>query len=499
MLGALLSSAARSRPDHPALIAGPQRLSYRTFDTRAQAFAHGLLRLGLQRGDRVAFQLPNGIETALCYFACFKAGLIGVPCNTRLTPPEMAFMLAHSQARAFVGRREWYERFAPACGDVATLQHIVLVDREALPAHAWRFDALIEDGTALPDFTAVSADADALILYTSGTSARPKGVLHTHASLCSYSRLWALACGLGRDERLLLTTHMMHVSGATELIVSVRLMGTAAIVPAFDPAAALDALETVGCTHVFSLPVAYHALVNEQKRAPRRVGTLQSAIGGGDSLTPALVDAFQRTFGVPLQEGHGMTECGPNLVNPAADIRPGSMGLPLPGVEARIDAAEGGTGELLLRTPALFAGYWRDDVATRQAMDGGFLRTGDLARVDDEGFFWFAGRCKEIIVHGAANVSPQEVEEALCDHPAVARAGVVGLPDPVWGESVHAVVVLEKGAAATAEQLRAFLADRLADWKAPASIAIESDLPIGPTGKVQRRMLRERVLEGTRA
>jgi len=495
MLGELLANAARTRPERPALIAGGHHMSYETFENRAHALAHGLLGLGLQPGDRVAFQLPNGIAAALCYFACFKAGLIGVPCNTRLARREMTFALDHSQARVFVGGRESYERFAIDRAELPALDHIVLIDQDQLPAHAHHFAALMQaDASRLPPLGPIDPDTNALILYTSGTSARPKGVLHTHTSLRACGRLWAHACGLGPDERLLLTTHMMHISGACELIVSVMVQGTAAIVPAFDPVAALDAMEQVGCTHVFSLPAAYQLLVCEQQRAPRRVTTLRSAIGGGDSLAPALIHAFQSTFGIPLQEGHGMTECCPNLANPRLGLRAGSMGRPLPGVEVRIDAAPGEIGELLLRTPGLFARYWRDEEATRYAIDGGFLRTGDLARVDSAGFFWFAGRCKEIIVHGGSNVSPQEVEEVLCGHAAVAQAGVVGVPDPMWGESVHAAVVLKPGTFATADQLRAFLGDRLADWKAPASIAIERDLPIGPTGKVQRRLLRERVL-----
>ena len=188
-----------------------------------------------------------------------------------------------------------------------------------------------------------------------------------------------------------------------------------------------------------------------------------------------------------------MSECAPNLVNSPALIQPGSMGQPLPGVEARIDAAPGRTGELLLRSPGMFLRYWRDPEETRRAFEDGFLRTGDLARVDADGFFWFAGRCKEIIVHGGANVSPQEVEEALCQHPAVALAGVFGASDPVWGETVQAAVVLKAGSFPTGEDLCDFLSGRLAEWKMPASITVVPDLPIGPTGKIQRRLLRERM------
>jgi acyl-CoA synthetase (AMP-forming)/AMP-acid ligase II len=209
----------------------------------------------------------------------------------------------------------------------------------------------------------------------------------------------------------------------------------------------------------------------------------------------ALIQAFQSAFGVPILEGHGMSECAPNIVNLRAGFRPGTLGRPLPSVEARVDAAPGDTGELLLRTPGMFARYWRDEEETRRAFQDDFLRTGDLARIDDDGFYWFAGRRKEIIVHGAANVSPQEVEDIICLHQAVAQAGVVGVPDAVWGESVCAFVVLKAGTAATIDDLRAFLLERLADWKIPDSIYFKRELPLGPTGKINRRLLRELALE----
>jgi acyl-CoA synthetase (AMP-forming)/AMP-acid ligase II len=170
------------------------------------------------------------------------------------------------------------------------------------------------------------------------------------------------------------------------------------------------------------------------------------------------------------------------------------MGRPAPSVEARVDAAPGEIGELLVRTPAMLARYWRDEEETRRAFQEGFLRTGDLARVDADGFFWFAGRRKEIIVRGGSNISPQEVEEALCEHAVVAQAGVIGVPDPQWGEAVCAFLVLEPGTAVTGDELRAFLSERLNERKVPASMAFERELPLGPTGKVQRRLLRERAL-----
>jgi long-chain acyl-CoA synthetase len=494
MLGELLTRTAQASPDKPALIAGSREVSDQELDQHTQAMARGLLSLGLQPGDRVALHLPNGIETALSYIACFKAGLIAVPSDLQLKADEIGFAFEHSQPRTYVTHptlyEPLYERFSAVRSKLPAVERIVLVNQESRRNEALSFDALLshDSGRPLPP---VAPDAGAVIVYTSGTTARPKGVLHTHQSLWHCARLFSEAGEFRSDERVLLMCPMMDMIGLLQLLMTLFIGGTAIIVPPIDPVAALDAIEQARCTNIFCVPIAYHFMVREQERAPRRVDTIRSAFCGGDSVPLALIQAFQSAFGVPILEGHGMTECAPNIVNPHIGFRPGSMGRPLPGVEARVDAAPGETGELLLRTPAMFARYWRDEDATRSAFQDGFLRTGDFVRIDDDGFFWFAGRRKEIIVHGADNISPQEVEDVICRHPAVAQAGVIGVPDAVWGESVRAFAVLKAGAAATVDDLRAFLLERLADWKIPDSIYFERELPLGRTGKVNRRLLRE--------
>jgi long-chain acyl-CoA synthetase len=494
MLEKLLERTAQVIPDKPALIAGSREVSYREFDERTQVLARGMLTLGLKPGDSVALHLSNSIETALSYFACFKAGLIAVPCKTGLKADELEFALEHSQAHTYVAHSTLYDLFSAVRSKLPTVERVMFVDQESPQNGALNFDTLLAHDSGRP-LSPVRPDAGSTIIYTSGTTARPKGILHTHQSLWHCTRLFSEAAVLRSDERVLLMCPMMHMSGLLQLLMTLFVGGTAVLVPPLDPVAALDAIEQARCTHLFGLPVAYHFMVREQERAPRRVNTIRSALSGGDSVPVALTQAFQSAFGVPLLEGHGMSECAPNIVNPLDGFRPGSMGRPLPGVEARVDAAPGEAGELLLRTPGMFACYWRDEEETRSAFRDGFLRTGDLARIDDDGFFWFAGRCKEIIVRGAANISPQEVEDVICRHPAVAQAGVVGVSDDTWGESVRAFVVLKTGAAATVDELRAFLLERLGDWKVPESIYFERELPLGPTGKVNRRLLREVALD----
>jgi long-chain acyl-CoA synthetase len=237
-------------------------------------------------------------------------------------------------------------------------------------------------------------------------------------------------------------------------------------------------------------------LIEEQTRRPRDVSSLQTFLAGGDSVPTSTQEQFRALFRIALREAHGMTEIGAAIVNPAKLIRPGSLGKPLEDVHARLvgadgkDVRDGVIGELLLRSPSMFTGYWDDPAATAEAVMDGWLRTGDLCRRDSEGYYWFEGRKKEIIVRGGSNISPQEVEEAIYAHPAVLEVGVVGTPDGIYGERLIAFVSLRSGSVAEEQELKEHAGRRLADHKVPGSILFLERLPKGPTGKIQRRALK---------
>jgi long-chain acyl-CoA synthetase len=271
------------------------------------------------------------------------------------------------------------------------------------------------------------------------------------------------------------------------------------VLVSFDPVAVLDAIERHRCTFFFVLPALGQFLVEEQMRRPRDVSSLQIVVAGGDTVPVSMQNRFQEHFGFRMQEGYGLTEGGFLSFNPADRIRMGSIGLPVPGVEMRLvdpmdhDVAEGEVGEIVVRSASTCAGYWNDPVATADMMRGGWLHTGDLGSRDADGYFWFRGRVKQIIVRAGSNISPQEVEEALYQHPAVLEAGVVGMPDPVYGELVAAFVALREGMAVDEAGLQAFARERLADYKTPERIFFVPELPKGLTGKVDRRSLKERL------
>jgi len=270
-------------------------------------------------------------------------------------------------------------------------------------------------------------------------------------------------------------------------------------VPAFDAPLVLDTIERFQCTYTFGLPSMVQLLIEEQARKPRQISSLGTFLAGGDAVPETLQQRFRALFGVPLREIFGMTEIGPGMLNPADAIRSGSLGKPFDRVEVRVvdgdgkDVAAGQIGELAVRSPAKFVGYWDYPTATQEAVRDGWFYTGDFARRDADGYLWFEGRKKEIIVRDGINISPQEVEEALYRHPAVLEVGVIGLPDrvPARGEQVVAFVSLRHGMVADQKDLMECALRHLADFKVPQRIVFADSLPKGITGKVQRRALKE--------
>jgi long-chain acyl-CoA synthetase len=265
----------------------------------------------------------------------------------------------------------------------------------------------------------------------------------------------------------------------------------------------LDTIERLRCTYLVALPALLQFVVEEQVRRPRDVSSLRRVVAGGDTVPVSLQDRFREHFGLACPEVYGMTESLPASMNPPDAIRVGSVGKP--SVEIRIvdlqdhDVAPGETGEIILRSPSNTIGYWNDDAATANLLRGGWLHTGDLGSFDPDGYLWFKGRLKQIIIRSGSNISPQEVEEAIYSHAAVLEAGVIGVPDPVYGERVIAFVALRAAARITEGELIAYARTRLADYKVPESIYFLDELPKGITGKVQRRALKDLLPRGASA
>jgi long-chain acyl-CoA synthetase len=430
----------------------------------------------------------NGPELAISYFACFYAGAIAVPINTRMKAPEIEYVLEHSGSSVYLGQPELFEEIEGIRARFPEIRQFV-VNPSELDIASHRFAA-----AKLP---VVAADQTAVILYTSGSTARPKGVVHTQRSLQNGARGFRIE---GKDVVLLITP-MVHVAAFLGLLACIETGATAVVVPQFDPDAVLDAMAGHRVTYLFGMPVMYRALIAAQTTQPRDVSSGKRYLAGGDAVPAALQAEFARCFGRPLHEGFGATETGVTATNWSRDVsRIGSFGRAVPGVDIRVvdddgdPVPVGASGEMIVRSDGNMVGYWYDPAATENSVKDGWFHTGDIVHQDSEGYLWFQGRKKEIIVRGGSNVSPQEVEAALYQHPSVRDAGVVGVPDGVWGERVAAFVSRRLGHAVTADELIAFVARRLAAYKTPEQIVFLDDLPKNAVGKVSRRALRETYL-----
>ena len=495
-LGEMLEGTARACPAKTAVIDQGESTSFVALDAQCTRLARWFVAQGLKPGDRVAIHWPNSRVNIQLYFAVFRAGLIAVPVNLRMKAAELAYVLAHSGAVLCFSEPGLADLARAAAAECPALREV----RTSLPE-----ESCAAELPAIP-LPSITDDQVAILMYTSGTTAKPKGVTHSHRTILAGVRLILQSGFIRTDEVAVTMAPFVHASGLMVILLPCIQSGaTLVTLPGFHPGAVLDAIERHGGTCAITLPALMQMLVEEQVRHPRRVGTVSFGAAGGDAVPLALQNGFQAAFGVPLLECYAMTESLPISRIPAGAQRPGSMGVAPEGVAVLIldplgrELAEGETGELVVRSAANCLGYWNDPEATRDLFRGGWLHTGDLASRDAEGYLWFKGRIKQIIVRAGSNVSPQEVEEALYRHPAVLEAGVVGQPDALYGEVVVAYAVLRAGMTASEEELREFAREGLADYKVPERIVFFDALPKGLTGKVDRRRLKELTLAAARA
>lgn len=489
-LGDLLREKARRHPEKPVVLTEQEIVSYDELDRSATALARWLLDHDLSAGDRVAIHWSNAVVPVKVFFACFKAGLVAVPINTRFKADEIAYVLQHSGARVCFSQPELASAARERIASCPSLYRLLT--------------ELPECESVNDDLPAVGPTQPAAILYTSGSTANPKGVTHTHETLCAMARLVGTVVGEEGLHRVLVTTSMMHIGGfAWDLLAAVYASGAVVMLSAFDAPTALDLIERFRCTYTVALPTMIRFLIEEQARKPRNVRSLSRFLSAGDSLPVDSYRRFHQLFGIPVLECLGMTECSPTCWNTADDHRAGSIGKPRNGIAFRVvdmtgsDVPEGDIGELAISSPANFVGYWEDPAATAATLRDGWLFTGDLVRKDAEGYYYFEGRLKHIIIRGGSNISPQQVEEALFQHPSVLEAAVVGVPDAVYGEKVVAFVSLRPDSSASEKRLREFARERLADYKVPEQILFLNSPPKNATGKVQRRQLKEMALGKT--
>jgi len=501
-LATILRESRDAHPDKPLAHIGDLTFTYSQVDEISGRVAGALLATGLQRGDKVAVQLPNLPQFLFCYFGILKAGLVMVPLNPLLRASEVAYHLQDSDAKVLVTFEMFAEEAVKGARQVGgvTTYVVNLPGSDQRPEGTRPVDELYAaDDTR--DLVPLDPGDTAVLLYTSGTTGKPKGAELTHFQLFMNCTVAGELFAIREDDVSLAVLPLFHVFGLSSVLnVTVRYGGTMVLVPRFEIGPVVGAIERHRCTIFSGVPTMYFALL-AQDLSDRDLSSLRVGVSGGASIPGETIRAFEERYPhCVILEGYGLSESASTTTfNVSAEQRKVlSIGKPIWGVEVRVvDAAdmplpagESQVGEIVIRGHNMMKGYYKQPEATAEAFKGGWFHTGDLGYRDEDGFLFIVDRKKDLVIRGGYNVYPREVEEVLYEHPAVAEAAVIGRPDDKLGEEVVAVVALRKGADTTPEELTAFCKERMAAYKYPREIRIVDELPKGPTGKILKKELR---------
>ncbi|HJQ23671.1 MAG TPA: long-chain-fatty-acid--CoA ligase [Blastocatellia bacterium] len=508
-----LRQAAHSRPEKLAAICGPTRLTFRETAARIARLSNALAQLGVTRGDRVAVLALNCHRFFELYYAVPQMGAVIVPINFRIPPAEVKYILDHSGARALAVD----EALAPLVEQIRpqleTVEHFISISDTPDEGYL-SYEALL--AAAAPEYTAPPTAGDELLglFYTSGTTGEPKGVMLTHANVIANVRHIEASAEYSPDEIYLHSAPMFHLADGAATFSNGNRGSTQVFIPRFEPVATLAAIERERVSHALLVPTMINFVLQVPALSDYDLSSLRYVTYGASPIAPEVLRRAMQAFGCDFGQGYGLTEAAPLLtVLSAADHRRAiegdehllaSCGRAVPGVEVRVvdvdgrDVEPGEVGEIIARGPNIMRGYWRRDDDTANTIIDGWLHTGDLAIIDEEGYLYLVDRKKDMIVTGGENVFSTEVEAALYAHPAVKEAAVIAIPDAQWGEAVHACVALKDNQSVSADELIDFCRPRLATYKVPRSVEIiAGELPKGGTGKILKKQLRERHWQGS--
>ncbi|MCA1011198.1 class I adenylate-forming enzyme family protein [Halobacillus halophilus] len=500
-LSELLAYQSRKYPQKEGLITPDARLDYKEWNFKVNQFAHALQRLGIHPADKVMIHMPNTIEFAISYFAVHRIGAIAVPVNARLIANELSYIFDHSDTTFFLTHELLFEQ-------VAKLAHEkkgTFIKTGSATDYWLSFEELMSQESGKEILNTVEEDTEASILYTSGTTGEPKGVVFTHRNILTVARMMAVEMEMKPDSRIL---HMMPLSHSAPLhlfmAAGIYVGATHILAPSFSPELLLKLASSERSTHFFGAPVAYLLTAKHPKVTETDLSWMKCWVYGGAPLSRREVQFIQEQLDTEqLYCVYGLTEAGPNgalLLPLEHDDKAGSIGqraalncemkvVDDQGNEAGIDEV----GEIILRGEGTMRGYYKDEGKTKEVLKDGWLYTGDMALRDQDGFYWVIDRKKDIIISGGSNVYPREIEEALIRHPHVQDAAVVGVPHPDWGETVKAFIVQDGTINRLAEDCREYLRQDLADYKIPKLYEEVRELPRNATGKLMKNQLRDQI------
>ena len=508
--------------DATAVVCGAERLTYGQLAERIDRFSNALVRMGANRGDVVAYISFNCHRLLEGYYAVPQIGAILLPINIRLTPPDIAYILADAGASTVVIDRQLVGLLAPILPSLPAIKHVILMggDPKAdVPVRGTDYEALIAGSPAQFAAPAIDEDDVAELFYTSGTTARPKGVMLTHRNLVTHAYS-AMACVHVSDTDVILhSIPLFHVNGWGTPHTLTMVGGRHVMVPRFDPEHVLEVMERERVTRMFMVPTMAVALMSAPSWRTRDLSAVNRIMFGGAATPPALLRAMdERLPNAVIHCGYGLSETSPILttalpgaymhLDKAASLPVrATAGVPLPGIEVEILDEAGvpqphdGTsvGEICARGNSIFAGYWKQPEETAKYIVNGWFHTGDMGTIDDRGYVSIVDRKKDIIITGGENVASIEIEKAIYDHPAVLECAVIGVPDEKWGEVPAAVIVLKPGAKLDVAELIEHTRASLAHFKVPKHVRFVEALPKGGTGKILKRELREAFAKETAA
>lgn len=503
LLHEILKTGLDTKPDADALVSRRQRWSWRRLDNASTRLAASYLDLGLAPGDRVASLMPNRTELLVHYIACMKCGLVAMPLNYRYMAPEIDHALSVGEPRILLAHDERRNDLSLSkLAGKLPLGRISYDDGGGSESPSFKS---LAEASPTRDFAPPKPDDPAIIFFTSGSTGKPKGVCHSFETLG-----WIVASAVGSfdmgpDDVMMPAGSASHVGGHHLSMMTFAAGGRVVMARSYDGDEILPLLREERPTKMWMLPSALYALTRDHNARREDFASVKACFSGGDKVSDALETDFTKLAGIAIDEDYGMTEMGIPTVTPPAGLRIGSIGPIAPGYDVSIrdsngrEVPTGQDGRLWIKFPGNMVGYWNNPDATAETVVDGWLDTGDVMSADTDGYLWFHGRQKQIIIHDGSNICPQEVEAALLEHDAVASAGVVGVLDPRHGENVRGYVTLDPAASRpTMQDLIRFARDRVG-YKAPEEIVFLDDMPLNATGKVDRVTLKNMAADGLAA
>ncbi len=501
-LGLILTKRAQISPGVEALVEveRDRRYTYAELNRRANRIANALTGLGVQRGDRVAFLLMNGVEYIEAYFGLAKIGGVMVPLNWRLVPDELEFILKDSGSSVLIFDDEFDQAASALQGRDVDVEHWIRVgDPAGAPGFATAYDALTRQASEEEPEIAASDDDLLFIMYTSGTTGLPKGAVHTHTTMLWASLTILLTADLRYRDRYLQILPLFHVGALTPGTACFHRGGTLVNMRAFDPATIFPTIERERISVGLAVPAMLQFMWAQPNRTEHDTSSVRWIMSGAAPVPVSLIKDYAG-IGIEIHQVYGLTEtCGPAcLISPEEAIaKAGSTGPAFLHTDVRVvdedgaDVEPGAIGEVIIRGAHVMKGYWNQPEATAETIRDGWLYSGDLASVDKEGFVYIQDRIKDMIISGGENIYPAEIENVLASHPKLAEAAVIGMPSARWGESPAAICAAAPGETVTAEEVIAFCRGKLAAYKVPKVVEFTDTIPRNPTGKILKRVLRE--------